>query len=157
MAIFDNFDNIGEEIEEFFEGLASNFSSKETPDGGWVKSRIELAELKRQEKELLIEIGRLSYEDNPAKWAQSKSLRQVKQKISLIEDDLQRVRTARKEAKKPEGAACSTCGAYNAEGTKYCKECGSNLLAKASKFCIKCGEALVPNASFCASCGSKQS
>ncbi len=45
--------------------------------------------------------------------------------------------------------ACSKCGAHNAEGTKFCGECGTPL----TRTCPKCGAAL--SAKFCGECGAK--
>lgn len=49
--------------------------------------------------------------------------------------------------------ACPKCGAANAEGAKFCSECGESLAPKA---CSNCGAALAAGAKFCPECGTKQ-
>ncbi|HEX7172200.1 MAG TPA: adenylate/guanylate cyclase domain-containing protein [Candidatus Limnocylindria bacterium] len=45
---------------------------------------------------------------------------------------------------------CSTCGAENELGRKFCLECGARLTAG----CPKCGAANTPGAKFCGECGT---
>ncbi len=49
--------------------------------------------------------------------------------------------------------ACPKCGAANAEGAKFCSECGESTAPKA---CTNCGAALAAGAKFCPECGTKQ-
>lgn len=52
---------------------------------------------------------------------------------------------------------CSVCGAVNAEGTKFCFECGNKLEAPAAttNVCPNCGAELVVGLKFCGECGTK--
>src|SRR5258705_10132450 len=45
---------------------------------------------------------------------------------------------------------CSNCQTENAQGTKFCKECGTRL----GLACATCGNALLPDAKFCGECGT---
>ena len=45
---------------------------------------------------------------------------------------------------------CPSCGAENAEATKFCIECGAPLQAR----CPQCGSAHLPRARFCGECGA---
>src|SRR5215207_9612361 len=45
---------------------------------------------------------------------------------------------------------CSNCGRENAEGAKFCNECGTALL----RACESCGTPNAPDAKFCGECGS---
>src|SRR3954462_6893779 len=47
-------------------------------------------------------------------------------------------------------ATCSSCGASNREGRKFCAECGSPLTAA----CPSCGAANEPGERFCGDCGA---
>src|SRR4051812_49864749 len=47
-------------------------------------------------------------------------------------------------------ATCSSCGASNREGRKFCAECGSPLSAG----CPACGAANEPGERFCGECGA---
>jgi class 3 adenylate cyclase/tetratricopeptide (TPR) repeat protein len=46
-------------------------------------------------------------------------------------------------------AACSNCGAQNAEGARFCASCGTPLGAS----CSRCGATLPDGARFCSACG----
>ena len=45
---------------------------------------------------------------------------------------------------------CSSCGADNPKGAKFCYECGSPL----ARVCANCGAAVLPVAKFCGECGA---
>ncbi len=45
---------------------------------------------------------------------------------------------------------CSTCGAENRAGAKFCTECGSPL----PRACPSCGSPVGPQAKFCDECGT---
>lgn len=61
----------------------------------------------------------------------------------------------------PTGILCPNCGTENAEGTKFCCNCGTKLEIPASpappavKFCTGCGAELAPGVKFCGSCGTR--
>ena len=53
--------------------------------------------------------------------------------------------------------ACPKCGANNAQGGKFCNECGAKLeTSPATVPCVKCGNPLQAGAKFCMECGAKQ-
>ncbi|MBI4850584.1 MAG: SPFH domain-containing protein [Acidobacteria bacterium] len=47
--------------------------------------------------------------------------------------------------------ACPKCQSPNAQGAKFCAECGTSLLPKA---CSRCNQPLNPGAKFCSECGN---
>lgn len=59
---------------------------------------------------------------------------------------------------------CQDCKHSNAEGARFCQECGKTLPVaqavdsadKAADFCHACGTALAAEATFCATCGAAQ-
>ena len=54
-------------------------------------------------------------------------------------------------------AACAKCGAENAEGSKFCANCGGPLQVQSPAStikCAKCGTENIPGSKFCVSCGS---
>ena len=57
----------------------------------------------------------------------------------------------------PAGIVCSACGAVNAEGTKFCFECGNKLEAPAPAVpvCPTCGTEVAEGLRFCGECGTK--
>ncbi len=48
---------------------------------------------------------------------------------------------------------CAKCGAKLAAGTKFCPECGARV--EAELICVGCGAKLDPGAKFCPECGQK--
>lgn len=48
---------------------------------------------------------------------------------------------------------CTECNYKNSTDSKFCSNCGSELLIK--PFCKKCGSKITDNANFCNSCGAK--
>lgn len=59
----------------------------------------------------------------------------------------------------PAGIVCPACGLTNAEGTKFCQNCGNKLEIPAPEpagvICGGCGAANAPGTKFCCECGAK--
>ena len=58
----------------------------------------------------------------------------------------------------PAGIVCTTCGAENAPGTKFCCNCGNKLEIPAPpepKICPNCGATVADGMRFCGECGQK--
>ena len=52
---------------------------------------------------------------------------------------------------------CTSCGATNKRGAKFCASCGHDkVVDKPEKYCLSCGTKNELNAKFCDSCGSKE-
>lgn len=60
------------------------------------------------------------------------------------------------------GLACASCGTSLQPGQKFCPNCGAAaptpppVVESGTKFCISCGAKIPSTASFCGSCGAKQ-
>ena len=58
-------------------------------------------------------------------------------------------------------AACKNCGCELPEGAKFCRECGSEVIAEEyvgeTKFCSNCGSEIPKNIKFCPECGAPTS
>ena len=52
------------------------------------------------------------------------------------------------------GVACPKCNAQNAPGSKFCSGCGSPISAGPAH-CSQCGKEMDPGAKFCQNCGTK--
>jgi membrane protease subunit (stomatin/prohibitin family) len=53
--------------------------------------------------------------------------------------------------------ACPKCGSANAQGVKFCNECGAKMdVASEGVPCVKCGTSLQAGTKFCNECGAKQ-
>jgi len=133
---------------------------KDTPEGKLLSAQGELSDLKKQESELLIEIGRQAYAQNPSAWPQHSRLALVQQNIAAAEgvlDEAKRAQEAADAAKAAEDAKgrCPSCGYKNAEGIRFCQECGSSLAAQAKSFCGNCGQENASGTRFCGGCGTR--
>ena len=53
-----------------------------------------------------------------------------------------------------QGAVCANCGSAIAPGMKFCGECGTPV-APQKKFCPNCGVEMAPGMKFCGECGTK--
>ncbi len=50
----------------------------------------------------------------------------------------------------PPGVECAKCGALNADGVRFCQQCGASL---GPTKCASCAGDISPTAKFCPNCG----
>jgi uncharacterized OB-fold protein len=117
--------------------------------------------LQKQESEILLEIGKAAYEQNPSAWPQDGKLKLIRQNIATAQATLDEANAAQKAADAEKAAEdakgrCPSCGHKNPEGVKFCQECGSPLAAATPKHCTSCGMELAPGTRFCGGCGARQ-
>ena len=141
-------------IGNFFEDVAKSVVPKDTPEGKLLNTESELNDLKRQETELLQEIGRQAYADNPSIWPQDSRLTLIRQNMSSAQSTIAEIKAAI-ESEEAKGR-CPNCGFKNDEGMRFCRECGTSLEAAPTKYCTSCGAVLAPGVRFCGSCGAQQ-
>ena len=55
----------------------------------------------------------------------------------------------------PAGVKCPACNAENAQGAKFCTECGGKIAVEKA-FCSNCGAEVPGTAKFCTECGTKR-
>ena len=126
-------------------GLAnSGLVPKDTPEGKLFAAQSELSGLQKQEADILAEIGRQAYGQNPDAWPQSDKLKLIQSNIASV------------QAKLNAACTCPSCGHENPEGVKFCQECGTKLGGSAKKHCTSCGAELTPGTRFCGECGARQ-
>ncbi|MDR1431114.1 MAG: zinc ribbon domain-containing protein [Propionibacteriaceae bacterium] len=141
-------------------GIAKNVIPKDTPEGKLLNAQSNLSSLQKQESELLLEIGRQAYGQNPSIWPQDSKLKLVQQNIAAAKTTLTDAQAAQKEAEAVKAAEdakclCPECGHKNPDGVKFCQECGSSLDAN-PRHCGSCGAELTPGTRFCGGCGARQ-
>jgi hypothetical protein len=143
-------------------GLAkSGLVPTDTPEGKLLNAQGELSDLQKQEADLLLEIGRQAYKQNPSAWPQDAKLRLIQENIATAQaalNEAQQTQRAADEAKAAEDAKgrCPSCGHKNPEGVNFCQECGTSLAAAGPRHCTSCGAELSPGTRFCGGCGAKQ-
>jgi len=155
--LFGGFGNLG----DLFGGLAKSVVPKDSPEGKLLAAQSDLADLQKQETELLLDIGRQSYERNPSMWPQDAKLKLVRQNMAVAQatlDEAQNAQKAADAAKATEDAKgrCPNCNNKNPEGIKFCQECGCSLTAAGPKRCSSCGAELASGIRFCGDCGTRQ-
>ena len=160
--LFGNLGNLGGALGGLMGGLAkSGLVPKDTPEGKLLAAQTELSDLKKQESDILLEIGKQAYENNPAAWPQDSKLRLIQQNIAATEATLREAKAAQEEADAAKAAEdakgrCPECGCKNPEGMKFCQECGQKLGGAPKTNCTTCGAELAPGIRFCGECGARQ-
>ncbi len=149
---------------DIFSGLGglmkglSGFMPQDDPNVKLMNAQTELSDLKQQELELLAEIGRQAFAANPGAYPQADKLRLVQANLAETESKLNVVNQEKEatdaaQRAQEESTTCPSCGHRNAQGVKFCQECGSKLGAS---LCQSCGAAMQPGVRFCGECGARQ-
>jgi rubrerythrin len=148
-------------------GIAKSVVPKDTPEGKLLAAQSELSDLRKQESELLLEIGKEAYERNPGEWPQDEKLKLIRANLSAAQSTLSEAQRAQEQAEAAKNAErqaqeqaesrwrCPECGHRNPEGTKFCQECGTKL-SGSPKRCTSCGAELASGTRFCGECGARQ-
>ena len=142
-------------------GIAKAVVPQDSSEGKLLAAQSELADLKKQKSEILLEIGRQAYERDPSAWPQDAKLRLIEQNLAAAQTTLEQAKAAQEQADAEKAAEdakgrCSSCGHKNPDGVKFCQECGSPLAAAGPKHCISCGAELPAGTRFCGACGANQ-
>ena len=138
--LFGNLGNLG----GLMKGLSS-FMPQDDPNTQLIKLQSEVSDLKKQETEIYIEIGKKAVEQyglesfgdvaDRMKLIQA-NLAAAEGKLSAAKGEMEARESAEKAAKAER--TCPQCGHENPEGTKFCQECGSKLSAQGN-VCPSCG------------------
>lgn len=138
----------------------SNFMPQDDPNTQLFKMQTDVSDLKKQETDLYVEIGKMAVEQYGLE-----SFGSVADRMKLIQANLAAAQqklseaqgvAAEKERMEKEalaGRTCPQCGHQNPEGTKFCQECGSKLGVQ--NICPSCGAENAPGVKFCQECGAK--
>lgn len=142
-------------------GLAKSVVPKDTPEGKLLAAQSELSDLQKQESEILMEIGKQAYEQNPSAWPQADKLKLIQSNIASAQATLDNAKKAQEDADAAKAAEdakgrCAECGHKNPDGVKFCQECGNSLAASGPKHCTSCGAELSSGTRFCGECGARQ-
>jgi hypothetical protein len=142
-------------------GIAKSVVPKDTPEGKLLAAQSDLADLQKQESDLLLEIGKAAYAQNPSAWPQDGKLKLIQQNIASAQATLNEAKQVQEQADAAKAAEdakgrCPSCGHKNPEGVKFCQECGASLVAATPKHCTGCGAELAAGTRFCGECGAQQ-
>ncbi len=152
---------------DFFKGLDglmkgfSSFMPQDDPNVKIMSSQSEVSTLEEQETAIYTEIGKLAYARNPGDFpAQADRLRLLQSNLAAAKEKLASLQQAKEAAERAEQEAaaqtlCPSCGTQNAEGVKFCQECGTKLGAPQKVFCTNCGQQNQPGTKFCGGCGQR--
>ncbi|MDR1205454.1 MAG: zinc ribbon domain-containing protein [Peptococcaceae bacterium] len=140
-------------------GIAKSVVPKDTPEGKLLAAQSELSDLRKQESEILLEIGQQAYERNPGEWPQDAKLKLIRENIAAAQSALNEAKTAQEQAESAKAAEdakgrCPSCGHKNPDGVKFCQECGTPLAAAGPRHCPACGGSLAAGTRFCGECGA---
>jgi hypothetical protein len=158
--LFGSLGNLGN-LGGILGGIAKSVVPKDTPEGKLLAAQTELTDLQKQESELLLEIGKAAYEQNPSAWPQDAKLKLISQNIAAAQSTLDEANKSQQEAEaakkaEDEKGRCPECGHKNTDGVKFCSECGTPLATSAApKHCTSCGAELAPGTRFCGECGAR--
>ena len=160
--LFGGLGNLGGALGGLMGGLAkSGLVPKDTTEGKLLAAQSDLADLQKQESDILLEIGKQAYSQNPSAWPQDSKLKLIQQNIVAAQTTLNEAKAAQEQADAAKAAEdakgrCPNCGHKNDEGIKFCQECGQSLTAASPKNCTSCGAQLAPGTRFCGECGAGQ-
>lgn len=156
--LFGGLGNLGG-LGDLVSGLAkSGLAPQDDPAVKLINAQSELSDLQKQENEILIQIGRDAFSQNPNAWPQADKLNLIQSNIKTSEDKLNTLKREQDEIQQEKEAAdaigrCPSCGHSNPPEIKFCQECGTKLGAS---FCNSCGAKLNPGIRFCGECGAQQ-
>ena len=161
-------------LDGLVKGLAS-LAPQDDPDVRIYNAQNELKELKEKETAIYAQLGRQLYEAGgreayPDAGIQLEALnanrKQIKQRIYQLQEEKESRERAKAQAAAEQAAAeaarsCPNCGTVNAEGCKFCCDCGTRLPEAApaqpkKRFCTGCGAEVAEGMRFCSTCGTRQ-
>ncbi|HPY36505.1 MAG TPA: zinc ribbon domain-containing protein [Clostridia bacterium] len=136
----------------------SGFMPQDDPNVKLLNAQTELSELQAQETEVYAEIGKRALAEGVHYSELENRLHLVQQNLALAKQKLNAAQGEKDEKERAErlesdSRTCPSCGNVNAEGIKFCQECGAKL---GQQKCKSCGAVLAPNTRFCGECGAKQ-
>ncbi len=137
----------------------SNFMPQDDPDVKLLNTQSQLNQLQQEETMLYAEIGRQALAQMSGQFPEQEArLTLVKANIADAQAKLnaaqeEKKRKEQEQRRIDEQCTCPECGHRNAEGIKFCQECGAKLGIISA--CPACGAKLVPGVRFCGECGAR--
>jgi predicted amidophosphoribosyltransferase len=134
----------------------SGFLPQDDPNVKLMTAQAQIKDLKDQEDAIFAEIGRTAYAQNPGAFAaQASKLALIQANLTQAEASLAEANQAQEVAQAAQAAlTCPNCATVNAEGVRFCHDCGSEIGAP-KPGCPACGETYALGTRFCGGCGAK--
>jgi len=138
----------------------SGLMPQDDPQVKLMNAQTQVSDLRAQEEAVYTEIGRLAYQQNPAAFpAQQSKLQLIQANLAEAEAALNQTTQEKQAAEEAaraaaEASTCPSCGHQNADGVKFCQECGAQLGVGTPK-CPGCGQENPPGTRFCGGCGRR--
>ncbi|MDR1776132.1 MAG: zinc ribbon domain-containing protein [Actinomycetes bacterium] len=149
-------------------GGVTKLMPQDDPNIKMFNAQKEVSDLQKQAEEVYAEIGRKVYEADGAaaypaladklKLIQA-NLASAQEQAGAVQAEVDAANARAEEEKAAQAAAvagrtCPSCGTVNAEGIKFCNECGTKLGESAKVYCPSCGAEAAAGTRFCGSCGA---
>ncbi len=159
-------------LDGLVRGLA-NLAPQDDPDVKIFNAQNELKDITEKEEKIYAALGRKVYTENgkeayPDTAVQLDALAANRAEIEARVAQMKAEKEAREKAEAEAEAAreaeeadrtCPNCGKVNAEGCKFCSDCGTKLPEKIEvkkRFCTECGAEVADGMKFCSGCGARQ-
>ena len=159
-------------LDGIVRGIAS-LAPQDDPDVKIFNAQTELKDITEKEEKIYAALGRRVFAENgkeayPETAVQLEALSanraEIEAKVAQMKAEKEAREKAEAEAQAQREAAeadrtCPSCGTVNAEGCKFCCDCGTRLPEKAEakkRFCTECGAEVADGMKFCSGCGARQ-
>lgn len=103
---------------------------EDAPDAKILKAQTGLNDLRKQETQLYVEIGKQAFEEDNARYSETgERLRLVHEEIAQAQRRLQEAQEEKdvRSRQHTDLLCCPECGAENQCETKFCCQCGTKL------------------------------
>lgn len=157
-------------LDGIVRGIAS-LAPQDDPDVKIFNAQNELKDITEKEEKIYAALGRRVFAENgkeayPETAVQLEALSanraEIEAKVAQMKAEKEAREKAEAEAQREAAEAdrtCPSCGTVNAEGCKFCCDCGTRLPEKAEakkRFCTECGAEVADGMKFCSGCGARQ-
>lgn len=156
-------------LEGIVKGL-SGIMPQDDPDVKMFNAQNDLKDIVQKEEAAYARLGRQIYESDGAEHFPELKVElerlnadksEAGQRIQAAKEEKaaqERAQAAARREAEEESYCCPHCGNRNPDGTKFCQECGTKLMAPVAAgklFCANCGVEIIQGNQFCGSCGAK--
>ena len=157
-------------LDGIVRGIAS-LAPQDDPDVKIFNAQNELKDITEKEEKIYAALGRRVFAENgkeayPETAVQLEALSanraEIEAKVAQMKAEKEAREKAEAEAQREAAEAdrtCPSCGTVNAEGCKFCCDCGTRLPEKTEvkkRFCTECGAEVADGMKFCSGCGARQ-